>query len=48
LSAGQGGQFGLEALAFGGVSGLGQLVSEFEESFVLAFLGLQSSFNQID
>jgi len=48
LSAGQGGQFSLEALAFGGIGGLGGLVSEFEESLVLAFLGLQSSFNQID
>jgi hypothetical protein len=48
LAAGDAGEFFLEALAFGGVAGLGQAIGKLEEAIVLGLLGLQAGFDQID
>ena len=48
LAAGDAGEFFLEALAFGGVFGVGELVGEFEEAVVLGLLGLEAGFDQVD
>jgi hypothetical protein len=48
LTAGDAGEFFLEALAFGGIFGFGELIGEFEEALVLSLFGLQAGFDQIN
>jgi hypothetical protein len=48
FAAGDAGEFFLEALAFGGIFGFGELIGEFEEALVLSLFGLEAGFDQID
>jgi hypothetical protein len=48
FAAGDAGDFFLEALAFGGVFGFGELVGEFEEAVVLGLFCLQAGLDEVD
>ena len=42
------GEFFLQALAFGGIFRLGELIRQLEEAIVLGLFGLEAGFDQID